>query len=446
MQKVLPRHIQIIYEINARFLEAVVQRWPGETDKLRDLSIIEEEHPKYVRMAHLAAVMSHTVNGVAKLHTELLKERLFRDFEELSPGKLQNKTNGITPRRWLKQCNPRLSALIDEVLGDNTWPKDLDRLRALEGFADDGEFQRRFMEVKAANKRDLAALIERECHIKVDPSAMFDVQIKRLHAYKRQHLNLLRIVSLYRRLLHQPDLLENKRVFVFGAKAAPGYELAKRIIFAINAVGDKINHDPRIRDAIKIAFLPDYSVSKAARIIPATDLSEQISTAGKEASGTGNMKLALNGALTIGTLDGANIEISEEVGTENIFIFGHTVEQIDGLRQAGYNPWDYYRNNEEIRLALDWLRSGFFAPEEELGGLVWSLLDGGDPFFVLADFQAYCEAQQQVDRAYSDSTRWVRSAILNTARVGKFSSDRTIREYARDIWRLEAIRPAGGGD
>jgi starch phosphorylase len=443
MEKVLPRHIQIIYEINARFLASVAQRWPDDADKLRDLSIIEEGYPKYVRMAHLSVVACHTVNGVAALHTELLRQRLFRDFETLSPGKLQNKTNGITPRRWLKQCNPRLSGLLDEALGDNSWPGDLDKLRALERLADDAEFQQRFMGIKHANKQDLAALIEKECEVAVDPSALFDVQIKRLHAYKRQHLNLLHIVSLYRRMLHQPDLLENKRVFVFGAKAAPGYDLAKRIIFAINAVAKKINGDPRLRGALKVAFLPNYSVSLAERIIPATDLSEQISTAGKEASGTGNMKLALNGALTIGTLDGANVEILEEVGQENIFIFGNTVEQLDGLRASGYDPWDYYHRSEELRLAIDWLRSGFFAPEEELRPLVSSLLDGGDPFFVLADFEAYREKQLQVDRAYSDRARWAQSAILNTARVGKFSSDRTIREYARDIWHLEAVRPPG---
>jgi len=272
------------------------------------------------------------------------------------------------------------------------------------------------------------------------------VQIKRVHAYKRQHLNLLHIVSLYRRLLHDPDLKMNKRVFVFGAKAAPGYDLAKRIIYAINAVASKINDDPRLNDKLKVAFLPNYSVSLAERIIPATDLSEQISTAGKEASGTGNMKLALNGALTIGTLDGANVEILEEVGDDNIFIFGNTVERVDELRRSGYDPWKYYHENEELRLTLDWLRSGFFAPESEVGPVVWSLLDGGDPFFVLADYADYCRAQAEVDRAFDDRKRWARSAILNTARVGKFSSDRTIREYAKEIWSLEPLRPPGGAN
>ena len=443
MEKVLPRHLQIVYEINVRFLQSVATRWPGDSEKLRALSIIEEGSPKYVRMAYLSVVGSHAVNGVAALHTQLLRERLFHDLDQLYPGKIQNKTNGITPRRWLKQCNPRLSQLIDESLGDTSWPQDLDKLRGLESVASDPSFQRKFMEIKLANKRDLAALIDKECGIVVDPSAIFDVQIKRLHAYKRQHLNLLHIVTLYRRLLHDPTLRMNKRVFVFGAKAAPGYDLAKRIIYAINVVAEKVNNDPRVHDLIKIAFLPNYSVSMAERIIPATDLSEQISTAGKEASGTGNMKLALNGALTIGTLDGANVEILEEVGPENIFIFGNTVEQIDALRESGYNPWDYYSQNEELRLTLDWLRAGFFAPESELGPLVWSLLDGGDPFFVLADYAAYCQAQSEVDIAFSDRARWAKSAILNTARVGKFSSDRTIREYARDIWQLQPLRPPG---
>lgn len=444
MESVLPRHLQIVYEINSRFLDTVERKWPGQDDKRRDLSLIEEGFPKHVRMAYLSVVGCHSVNGVAALHTKLLRERLFRELDELYPGKIQNKTNGITPRRWLKQCNPRLSGLIDETLGDTTWPQDLDKLRALEPFASDPSFQREFMEIKRANKRDLAKVIVEECGVEVDPSALFDVQIKRLHAYKRQHLNLLHIVSLYRRLLHEPGLPMNKRVFIFGAKAAPGYDLAKQIIFAINSVAAKVNSDPRIQDKIKIAFLPNYSVSLAEKIIPATDLSEQISTAGKEASGTGNMKLALNGALTIGTLDGANVEILEEVGTDNIFIFGNTVEQVDELRLRGYDPWHYYHHNEELRLTLDWLRSGFFAPESEIGPVVWSLLDGGDPFLVLADYAAYCECQMRVDRAFTNEDGWARSAILNTARVGKFSSDRTIKEYARDIWSLDPLRPPVG--
>ncbi len=443
LEKVLPRHLEIIFEINRRFLDEVVdRRWPGDVGKRAELSLVEEGTPKYVRMAYLSVIASHTVNGVAALHTQLLKTRLFKTFHELYPERFQNKTNGITPRRWLKQCNPRLSALIDETIGDG-WPVDLDQLRQLERHAEDPEFQRRFMAVKLANKRDLAEVIRHHCNVSVDPTAIFDVQIKRLHEYKRQHLNLLHILTLYRRILHDPELPMHKRVFVFGAKAAPGYDLAKRIIHAINAVAAKVNSDPRVKDLLKVVFLPNYSVSLAERIIPATDVSEQISTAGKEASGTGNMKLALNGAVTIGTLDGANVEILEEVGSANIFIFGNTVEQVDELRRQGYDPHAYYQRNEELKAALDWLASGYFAPHWEIGQIVHSLLDGGDPFMVCADFEAYCRAQEEVDRAFSDRARWARMAILNTARVGKFSSDRTIREYARDIWKLERVDPPG---
>jgi starch phosphorylase len=440
-EKVLPRHLEIIFEINRRLLDQdVAARWPDDLSKRASLSLIEEGWPKQIRMAHLCVAGSHTVNGVAALHTQLLKERLFADFYALYPQKFQNKTNGITPRRWLKQCNPRLAGLIDETIGDH-WPVALEQLKGLERFAEDAEFQRRFMDIKRQNKADLAGLIERCTGVKVDPSSLFDVQIKRLHEYKRQHLNLLHILTLYRRLLHDPDLDCVPRVFLFGAKAAPGYDLAKRIIHAINAVAAKINVDPRVRGRLKVAFVPDYSVTLAERIIPGTDVSEQISTAGREASGTGNMKLALNGALTIGTLDGANIEILEEVGSANIFIFGNTVQQLDELRHQGYSPWEYYRRNDELRGVVDWLSSGFFTEREALTPLVHSLLDGGDPFFVLADYEAYVRAQEEIDRAYRDRRRWARMAILNTARVGKFSSDRTIREYARDIWRLSSVRP-----
>lgn len=442
MAKVLPRHLQIIFEINRRFLEDEVEaKWPGDHGKRMAMSLIEEGDPKHIRMAYLSVIASHTVNGVAALHTQLLCERLLSDFAELYPEKFQNKTNGITPRRWLKQCNPRLSKLIDDTLGHDTWPVDLDKLRPLENFAHDPAFQKAFMDVKRANKVDLATEIKNSCDLVVDPDAIFDVQIKRLHEYKRQHLNLLYILTLYRRLLHDPNLPINKRVFIFGAKAAPGYDLAKRIIRAINAVAAKVNHDPRVQDKIKIAFLPNYSVSLAEKIIPATDVSQQISTAGKEASGTGNMKLALNGAITIGTLDGANVEILEEVGADNIFIFGNTVQQIDELRHMGYDARRYYQQNVELRAALDWLRSDVFASDGALSPVVDSVLVHGDPFFVAADYEAYCRAQDDLDRAYSDKARWARMAIVNTARVGKFSSDRTIGEYARDIWNLEPVRP-----
>lgn len=439
-ERVLPRHLQIIFEINRRFLEEVVaKQWPGDDQKLAELSLIEEGAPKQIRMAYLAVVGSHTVNGVAALHTELLKKHLFSTFHALYPGKIQNKTNGITPRRWLKACNPELSALIDQKIG-NEWPGDLDRLRALENHADDPDYQREFMAIKRRNKERLASMIKEQCGIEVSPDALFDVQIKRLHEYKRQHLNLLNILTQYRRLLQNPDLDVVPRVYIFGAKAAPGYTLAKEIIHAINAVGEVINNDERIEDKIKVAFIPNYRVSAAEVIIPAADLSEQISTAGKEASGTGNMKLALNGALTIGTLDGANVEIGEEVGDENIFIFGLTVEEVEALWNSGYCSIDYYWKDEELREVIDWISSDSFAPRGTFDGIRHSLLDGGDPYLALADYRAYVEAQAKVDEAYKDEAMWAKMAILNTARVGKFSSDRTIREYAEEIWNLPSVK------
>ncbi len=435
-EKVLPRHLQIIYEINRHFLEEqVAKQWPDDVAKLAELSIIEEGAPKMIRMAYLSVVGSHTTNGVAALHTDLLKRHLFASFHELFPGRFQNKTNGITPRRWLKACNEGLSALIDRTIGPE-WPADLDRLRGLEAHAGDPGFQAEFMAVKRRNKERLARFIGERCGIEVDPSALFDVQIKRLHEYKRQHLNLLNILTQYRRLLQNPGLDLVPRVYIFGAKAAPGYLLAKQIIHAINAIGEVINNDERIGGKIKIAFIPNYGVSAAEIIIPAADISEQISTAGKEASGTGNMKLALNGALTLGTLDGANVEIQEEVGDENIFIFGLTVEEVEDLWANGYNPYDVYWADSELKEVIDWLTSSAFAPKGSFDRLRSSLLGGGDPFLVLADYRAYVEAQGQVDLAYRDAARWAKMAILNTARVGKFSSDRTIREYAEQIWSL----------
>ena len=439
-EKVLPRHLQLIYEINRRFLEEeVAKRWPGDVGKLAELSIIEEGAPKMIRMAYLSVIGSHTTNGVAALHTDLLKRYLFKSFYELYPGRFQNKTNGITPRRWLKACNEGLSSLIDRSIGAD-WPAHLDKLRGLEAFADDAGFQAEFMAVKRANKERLAHFIESRCGITVDPSALFDVQIKRLHEYKRQHLNLLNILTQYRRLLQNPGLDAVPRVFVFGAKAAPGYQLAKQIIHAINAVGAVINHDERIGGKLKVAFIPNYGVSAAEIIITAADLSEQISTAGKEASGTGNMKLALNGALTIGTLDGANVEIKEEVGDENIFIFGLTVEEVEDLWANGYNPYDLYWADPELKEVIDWLTSTAFAPKGSFDMVRGSLLDGGDPYLCLADYRAYVEAQGRADEAYRDPSRWAKMAVLNTARVGKFSSDRTIREYAEQIWGLSPVR------
>jgi glycogen phosphorylase len=440
-ERVLPRHTQIIFEINVRLMQIVEARWPGDNGKKWICSLIEENGTKFIRMANLAVVGSHAVNGVAALHTELLKKDLLPHFDVLYPGKFQNKTNGITPRRWLLDCNPRLSALITERLGSRDWVRNLDLLRGLERFADDRAFQDQFMAIKRANKEDLAAVIKNDCGVDVSPDALFDVQIKRLHEYKRQHLNLLHILALYRRLLQHPDYDVVPRVFVFAAKAAPGYDLAKNIIRAINVIGDRINRDERIRGKLKVAFLPNYRVSLAEKIIPAADLSEQISTAGKEASGTGNMKLALNGALTIGTLDGANVEIREEVGDDNIFIFGLTVDEVVALDQRGYSPWNYYNADPELKAVIDWIGSDYFTPGEHhaFSALHHSLLGGGDPFKVLADFRAYSDTQQKVDAAYRDRPRWAKMAILNTARVGKFSSDRTIREYARDIWRLPPV-------
>ena len=437
-ERVLPRHLQIIYNINERLMQVVELRWPGDSGKKRVCSLIEENGGKSVRMANLAVAGCHTVNGVAALHTALLKKHLFPEFDELYPGKFQNKTNGITPRRWLLKCNPRLALLITSKIGDR-WPRDLDQLRGLEKFAGEQAFQEEFMAIKRANKVDLAAVIESECGIQVSPDALFDVQIKRLHEYKRQHLNLLHILALYRRILQHPGIDIVPRVFIFAAKAAPGYDLAKNIIRAINVVGARINADTRVNGRLKVAFLPNYRVSLAERIIPAADLSEQISTAGKEASGTGNMKLSLNGALTIGTLDGANIEIKEEVGDENIFIFGMTVEEVEALRSRGYNPRDIYHRDEELRAVVDWLGSDFFTPgeHEAFNHVHGSLVHGGDPYMVLADFRSYSDCQARVDAAYRDQAGWARMAILNTARMGTFSSDRTIREYANEIWRLQ---------
>ena len=440
-QKVLPRHLQIIFEINKRFLEQVEAKWPGDTAMKQTLSLIEEGGMQMVRMANLSVVGSHSVNGVAELHTALLKKQLFPQFDSLYPGKFNNKTNGITPRRWLLACNPRLSTLITSKIGHG-WETDLHKLRGLEGFADDPQFQADFMNVKQANKLDLARIIKRDCAVAVNPAALFDVQVKRLHEYKRQHLNLLHILALYRRLLQNPELEITPRVFVFSAKAAPGYDMAKCIIKAINAVAKCINNDKRIEDRIKVVFLPNYRVSLAQRIVPAADLSEQISTAGKEASGTGNMKLALNGALTIGTLDGANVEIKEEVGDENIFIFGLTVEEVSALVAKGYHPQEFLQKNEELHAVVDWVGSNYFTPDEppNVLSMLRDNLYYSDPFLCLADFKSYSECQKRVDIAFRDKAHWARMAILNTARTGKFSSDRAIREYARDIWKLDPAK------
>ncbi|NVJ51944.1 MAG: glycogen/starch/alpha-glucan phosphorylase [Gammaproteobacteria bacterium] len=435
-QRVLPRHLEIVYEINEWFLNQVVnQQWPGDVAKRRALSLIAETPEKSVRMAHLCVVTAYRVNGVAAIHSELVKSDLFPEFHQLWPSKLVNVTNGITPRRWLKVCNPKLSELLDQhIVGD--WALDLTQLAQLKSLADDASFQQKFMAVKRHNKQCLAQTIWQQCQIRVDPDALFDVQIKRLHEYKRQHLNLLHIMALYWRILNEPDFTMHPRVFIFGAKAAPGYYLAKEIIYAINCVAETINNDARVKGLIKVVFLPNYRVSLAEKIIPAADLSEQISTAGKEASGTGNMKLALNGALTIGTMDGANIEIAEEVGRENIFIFGLNVEQIKQLNNEHYEPWHYYHQDSLLRHVLDSFLSDQFTPGRpgELSAIRDSLLEAGDPYRVLADFQSYCVEQQRVNDTFCNSARWAKMAILNTASMGKFNSDRSINDYQRLIW------------
>lgn len=438
LEKILPRHIEIIYEINHRFMQEVEKKWPGDNKIKAKLSIIEEAGEKMVRMGNLSVIGSFAVNGVAEIHSKLVKQNLFPEFDQLYPGKLTNVTNGVTPRRWLKACNPLLSELISKKIGSD-WPLQLDKLDAISAFADNKTFQNQFMKIKQKNKQALAEEILKLTGIKVDPKAIFDIQIKRLHEYKRQHLNLLHIMALYRRLLEDPSYDMHPRVFIFGAKAAPGYTLAKTIIYAINKIADKINNDSRVNKKIKVVFLPNYRVSLAEKMIPAADVSQQISTAGKEASGTGNMKLALNGAVTIGTLDGANIEIAEEVGDENIFIFGNTVEEITAIQEKGYKPHDYYYKNNELKAVLDWLDSDYFTPGRPgaLSSLKDSMLKGGDPYLVLADYDSYCAANVELDKAYGDKARWAKMAILNTAKMGKFTSDRSVKDYVERIWKLD---------
>jgi len=438
--RVLPRHLEIIYEINQHFMDEVRTRYPGDNAKLSRMSLIEEQPVKQVRMANLAVVGSHSVNGVAALHTELLKRDLFHDFSTMWPERFNNKTNGVTPRRWLLQANPKLSSLISECI-EGGWTRDLGELQRLVPLAEDAGFRRRFREIKRENKVQLAAIIKEQTGIVVDPDSMFDVQIKRMHEYKRQLLNLLHVIALYRRIKANPKVEIVPRTVIFAGKAAPGYAMAKAIIKLINATAEVVNSDPDVRGQLKVVFLKNYRVSLAERIFPASDLSEQISTAGTEASGTGNMKFALNGALTIGTLDGANVEIREEVGAENFFLFGLSVSEVKALRARGYTSQEYYKRDPELRGVLDAIGGGVFSPAEPrlFAPIVDVLLGGGDHYLLLADFQSYLDSQATVGKTFLDQERWSKMAILNVARCGKFSSDRTISQYASEIWHATPV-------
>ncbi len=441
LEHLLPRHLQIIYQINHLFLREVNHQYPGDMDKMRRMSIIGEEGEKHVRMAHLAVVGSHKVNGVAALHTQLIKSNLFTDFDHYFPDKIVNKTNGITPRRWLFEANKHLSNLLAETVGLG-WVTDLEQLQKLVPLAQDKTFQQAFQAVKLANKKSLAKHIEQLTKIKLNPEALFDVQIKRIHEYKRQLLNLLHVITLYNRIRQNPQQDVVPRVVIFAGKAAPAYMMAKLVIKLINDVAEFVNNDPIVDERLKVVFVPNYDVSTAQKIIPAANLSQQISTAGMEASGTGNMKLALNGALTVGTLDGANIEIKEEVSDENIFIFGLTAAQVEEKRQHSYNPWDYYHSNGELKQVLDMIGSGYFSPDDpnRFKPIVEALTIHGDRYMLLADYADYIGCQQNIESVYRQPDEWTKRAILNVARMGKFSSDRTIREYATQIWQVTPMK------
>jgi starch phosphorylase len=433
----LPRHLELIYEINRRFLQQVRIKYPGNEEVLRRVSIIDEDGAKAVRMAHLATIASHHVNGVAALHSDLVKSELFPEFAALWPEKFTNVTNGVTPRRWLALSNPRLANLLNEVLGEG-WLKDLDQLRQLERFADDSAFLERWGDTKLAVKNQLSQYIHRHTGVLVDPASLFDVQVKRIHEYKRQHLNALQVVARYLRIKNGQGEGMAPRTVIFGGKAAPGYYMAKLIIRFINGIADTINADPDMDGRLRVIFLADYNVKLGERVYPASDLSEQISTAGKEASGTGNMKFAMNGALTVGTLDGANVEIREQVGAENFFLFGKTAEEISALQRLGYRPWELIGSMPELADVLRLIEQGHFSNgDSELFRPLLQNLTGRDPFFVLADFDDYLRAQGEVDQAWGDRQRWNRMSLLNAARTGFFSSDRSIREYAERIWKAE---------
>lgn len=436
----LPRHLELIYEINHRFLDEVRIKFPDDFDRLRRMSIIDENGERYVRMAYLACVGSHTINGVAALHSDLLKQTTLRDFYEMYPEKFTNVTNGVTPRRFMVLSNPRLTNLITNKIGDG-WVKNLEELRKLENFIHDANFRNEFRQVKQAVKQDLADYVRTKYSIEIDPHSLFDIQVKRIHEYKRQHLNALFIITLYNRIKANPDLDITPRTFLFGGKAAPGYFTAKLIIKLINSIADVVNNDPDVRGRLKVVFLKDYNVKFAQRVYPAADLSEQISTAGKEASGTGNMKFSMNGALTIGTLDGANVEIREAVGADNFFLFGLTASEVAAKKASGYNPWDNYNSNAELKLVIDRLSSGFFSHGDT--NLFKPLLDSllyQDDYLLLTDYQSYVECQDRISQAYQDVEQWTRMSILNVARMGYFSSDRSIQDYIQNIWKAPTVK------
>jgi glycogen phosphorylase len=439
-RSLLPRPLEIIYEINRRFLDEVRHGYPGDDARVARLSLIDEAGEKRVRMANLATVGSHAVNGVAALHSTLLRQTVLRDFAELWPERFCNITNGVTPRRFMVLSNPGLTRLLNDTVGEG-WATDLSRLKALEKRVDDAALQEEWRRIKRQNKEALAKRIRERTGIVVNPAALFDIQVKRIHEYKRQHLNVLHIITLYLRLREDPKLAIAPRCFIFGGKAAPGYHMAKLIIRLINGVAQVVNNDPLVNDRLKVVFYPDFNVKNAHAVYPAADLSEQISTAGKEASGTGNMKFALNGALTIGTLDGANVEIREEVGAENFFLFGHTAEEVDDLKARGYRPRDYYERDTELRAVLDFIGSGVFSAGD--ANLYRDLLDHllqHDTYLLLADYRAYVDAQNEVDLAFRDARRWTRMSILNSVRGGKFSSDRSMREYCDTIWGMKPVQ------
>ena len=443
--RILPRHLQIIYEINSRFLAQVAAQFPDDPDRLARVSLIQEGPERRVRMAHLAIVGSHSVNGVAAIHTEILKKQVFKDFHEIFPDRFNNKTNGITPRRWLMQSNGSLSKLITERIGPD-WIVDLDRLKELADLASDEDFRNRWYEVKHYNKTRLAEFIKKRTGTAINVDTIFDVQVKRIHEYKRQLLNILQVITLYNRLKNNPSRSFTPKTVIFGGKAAPGYWMAKKIIKLINSVAEVVNQDPIVSDLLQVVFVPNYSVSSAEKIIPAADVSEQISMAGTEASGTGNMKFALNGALTIGTLDGANVEIMEAVGRDNIFIFGMNADEVIEFKRQGYDPWSYYQSDDELKTVLDMIREGAFCPKEPdlFKPIVRSLLEDGDRFLVLAEYRSYLECQELIGREYLNRETWTVKSILNAANMGRFSSDNTIRQYAEDIWNVKPIELSKG--